>query len=197
MSTLSIAVALIVGVLASAPAGAEQSAEIGLATVYGADMAGRPTASGEPYDDSARTAAHKSYPLGTRLKVTHLGTGRSVVVRVNDRGPASPTRIVNLSGRAAHELGFDAGLARVQLDVIELGDGKPASSTPPAAAKAPAMGAKAPSAAVKAPPPAVAAIPSANPSRRSQCLAEAKLLGLSGDFLRRHLRTCMASKRGE
>jgi len=91
---------------------------VGLASWYGSFHQGLVTASGETYDMRRLTAAHRSLPLGTRLRVTNLENGRVVRVRVNDRGPYVPGRIVDLSREAAHVLGMvDRGLTLVRLDV--------------------------------------------------------------------------------
>jgi rare lipoprotein A len=93
--------------------------ETGLASFYARKFDGRRTASGERYDENALTAAHPTFPFGTRLRVTNLANGRSVEVTVNDRGPFAPDRIVDVSRRAARELGFlEAGTARVRVEVI-------------------------------------------------------------------------------
>jgi hypothetical protein len=77
------------------------------------------TASGERFNKSAMTAAHKTLPMHTRVRVTRLDTGRSVLVRINDRGPFSPGRIIDLSDAAADALGMKAiGLAHVKIDVV-------------------------------------------------------------------------------
>jgi rare lipoprotein A len=77
------------------------------------------TANGERYSMHALTAAHRDLPFGTRLRVTSLETGRSVVVRVNDRGPSSPDRLIDLSYSAARIIGLVGhGRMRVRLDVI-------------------------------------------------------------------------------
>ena len=90
-----------------------------MASFYGHEFAGRRTASGERYDPHRLTAAHRTLPFGTLLRVTNLDNGRSVVVRVNDRGPQRQDRIVDLSKRAAQRLGFaDAGLARVRIEPL-------------------------------------------------------------------------------
>jgi rare lipoprotein A len=89
---------------------------IDVASWYGEWHHGRPTASGEPYDMTALTAAHRSLPLGACVEVTHLGNGRRVNVRVNDRGPYIHGRTIDLSHRAAEDLGMvDDGLARVRI----------------------------------------------------------------------------------
>ena len=96
----------------------------GLASYYGAAFHGKITASGRPFDMNAMVAAHPSYPFGTLLRVTNLSNGRSVQVRVQDRGPAprpqSEGVIIDLSQRAAELLGFiRQGRARVRLEVLE------------------------------------------------------------------------------
>lgn len=95
--------------------------EVGLASWYGREHHGRRTASGEPFDMEAFTAAHRSLPFGTWVRVTHLATGRAVTVRINDRGPWVGGRVIDLSRRAAHALGILAdGVARVRLEVMRL-----------------------------------------------------------------------------
>jgi rare lipoprotein A len=95
------------------------SAETGIASYYGEQFCGRTTASGERYDPDKLTAAHPSYPLGTRVRVTNLKNGRSVVVRINDRGPYTSGRIIDLSARAAKEIGLLAdGIAKVLVQVV-------------------------------------------------------------------------------
>lgn len=92
----------------------------GIAAYYSNVFQGRTTASGDRYDKNALTAAHNTYPFGTRLKVTNLENNKSVIVLINDRGPTTKGRIIDLSRRAAEELGFiRAGLTRVKLEVIE------------------------------------------------------------------------------
>lgn len=93
--------------------------QVGTASWYGEYFEGRPTASGEPYNMYDLTAAHMTLPLGTLVKVTNLRNRRSVIVRINDRGPVVPGRIIDLSYNAAHFLRFDQrGIQRVRLDVI-------------------------------------------------------------------------------
>jgi peptidoglycan lytic transglycosylase len=96
----------------------------GLASYYGKGFHGKITASGRPFDMNAMVAAHPSYPFGARLRVTNLANGRSVDVRVQDRGPAPPERkqgvILDLSRGAAQRLGFvRQGRTRVRLEVLE------------------------------------------------------------------------------
>ena len=94
--------------------------QIGTASWYGSYFQGRATASGEPYDMYDLTAAHPTLPLGSWVRVTNLHNGRAVVVRINDRGPIVPGRIIDLSYNTARVLHFDAkGLQRVRLDVIK------------------------------------------------------------------------------
>lgn len=93
--------------------------QVGTASWYGEYFEGRPTASGEPYNMFDMTAAHPSLPLGTYVKVTNLRNRRAVIVRINDRGPVVPGRIIDLSYGAATALNFQArGIQRVRLDVI-------------------------------------------------------------------------------
>jgi rare lipoprotein A len=92
---------------------------VGTASWYGKQFEGKLTATGEPYDMHEFTAAHMTLPLGTWVKVTNLNNGNWVVVRINDRGPVVPGRIIDLSYGAARMLNFKArGLARVRLDII-------------------------------------------------------------------------------
>jgi rare lipoprotein A len=88
----------------------------GIASYYGPGLHGRPTASGERFNQNAMTAAHRKLPFGTCLRVVNMENGRSVDVRVNDRGPYKEGRIVDVSLAAAKKLGLvDKGLARVRL----------------------------------------------------------------------------------
>lgn len=97
--------------------------EEGLASWYGPRFHGRPTASGEPFNMYAFTAAHRILPLGTYVLVTNLENGRRVVVRINDRGPFVPGRIIDLSYAAARALGMlERGVVRVR--VVALAEGK-------------------------------------------------------------------------
>lgn len=97
--------------------------EEGKVAYYGRKFAGRKTASGERFNPGAMTMAHKTLPFGTRVKVTNLKTGKSVVVRVNDRGPTTPDRIGDVSQAAAAKLRMlKSGVVQARLDV--LGGGK-------------------------------------------------------------------------
>jgi rare lipoprotein A len=90
------------------------SAQSGIASVY---SEGGRTANGERISTGALTAAHRSLPFGTKVRVTNQSNGRSVVVRINDRGPFVKGRIIDLTPAGAHELGF-SGLAHVTVDVV-------------------------------------------------------------------------------
>jgi rare lipoprotein A len=93
--------------------------QVGVASWYGEQFQGKETASGEPFNMEDFTAAHPTLPLGTYVKVTNLRNSRSVVVRINDRGPVVDGRIIDLSYNAARSLGFkDNGLQRVRLDLV-------------------------------------------------------------------------------
>jgi rare lipoprotein A len=101
-------------------AGATQE---GLASFYGKEFDGRKTSNGEIFHKDDLTAAHRSYPFNTTLRVTNLKNGEQVKVRVNDRGPVKPERIIDLSYGAAKVIGLDRmGLARVRLEVLDWGE---------------------------------------------------------------------------
>ncbi|HEY0310858.1 MAG TPA: septal ring lytic transglycosylase RlpA family protein [Allosphingosinicella sp.] len=91
----------------------------GNASYYGNELAGNRTSSGERFDPHAYTCAHRSLPLGTKLRVTNLANGRSVIVRVNDRGPFTRGRILDMSLAAARDIAMiGPGHARVRLEVV-------------------------------------------------------------------------------
>jgi rare lipoprotein A len=93
--------------------------QIGRASWYGKLFQGHETASGEDFDMNAMTCAHRSLPMGSLIKVTNLRNNKSVIVRVNDRGPVPRNRVIDLSYAAAHFLGFGArGTAPVRLELI-------------------------------------------------------------------------------
>jgi rare lipoprotein A len=107
-------------VLAVAGCHQPTTVEEGVASFYADSLHGRPTANGETYDHQAYTAAHRSLPFDTRVKVTNLDNGRSVRVRINDRGPYVEGRIIDLSGAAARELRMEeTGTARVRLEISD------------------------------------------------------------------------------
>jgi len=92
---------------------------IGAASWYGPGFNGKKTASGEIFDETKLTAAHKTIPLGRRARVTHLGNGKSVEVLINDRGPYVEGRMIDLSHAAAKVLGMiDDGIAKVQVELL-------------------------------------------------------------------------------
>jgi rare lipoprotein A len=112
-----LAAAVLVAACAARPAAA--LAEKGVASWYGGKFHGRQTASGERFDKDDITAAHRTLPFGTMLRVHNLDNGDELVVRVNDRGPFVHGRVLDCSERAAKELGFwSAGTARVRLEVL-------------------------------------------------------------------------------
>lgn len=99
--------------------------QTGKASFYADKFEGTTTASGDKYRHSKLTAAHKTLPFGTRVKVTNLSNNQSVEVVINDRGPYVENRIIDLSKAAAEKLGFiNQGLADIRLEVIDAGDGK-------------------------------------------------------------------------
>jgi rare lipoprotein A len=103
---------------------ATMAAEEGLASWYGGHFQGRQTANGEIFDTNKLTAAHKSLPFGTIVQVLHKESGRSVQVRINDRGPFVAGRIIDLSQAAADAIGLTAqGVAPVKLTIIKPGSG--------------------------------------------------------------------------
>ena len=94
-------------------------AQSGVASYYGPGFHGRRTANGETFNMHAMTAAHRTLPFGTQLKVTNLSNGRTAIVRVNDRGPYAHGRIIDLSVAAAKQIGSTgSGTARVTLEVL-------------------------------------------------------------------------------
>ena len=96
---------------------------LGIASFYGPDFHGKLTANGEVYDMYGLTAAHKTLPLNTIIRVTNMANRRNLIVRVNDRGPYIAGRILDLSYGAALKLGFvNQGTTRVKIEIIEIGD---------------------------------------------------------------------------
>lgn len=93
--------------------------EVGLASWYGIDRQGQPTASGELFDNQRLTAAHRKLPFGTTVRVTNLKTFESLLLRINDRGPGVSGRVLDVSTAVARQLGFlESGLARVEIQVV-------------------------------------------------------------------------------
>ena len=152
--------------------------ETGYATYYAADMEGRLTASGEPYDAEQLTAAHKTIPIGSMVRVTNQKTKRHVVVRINDRWGGGENRIINVSKHAAEQLDFGkSGLVFVHVDVESV----------------PTKSATASSAQRAAPlPERIEETESVSHSKRSICQNEADILGLTGEFFRNHVAGCLA-----
>jgi rare lipoprotein A len=97
--------------------------QVGIASYYSDRFHGRRTANGERYDKDGLTAVHHTLPFGTVIRVVNLENDRSIEVRVNDRGKLRRGRILDLSRRAARELGFvHSGLANVELEIVAQGD---------------------------------------------------------------------------
>lgn len=118
---------------------AEGFRERGIASWYGRRYHGQRTSSGEPYDMYAMTAAHPTLPIPSYVRVTHAANGRSVVVRVNDRGPFHADRVIDLSYTAALKLGYvHAGSAPVDIEIIAPGGRAAAPDVPPPPAPVPA-----------------------------------------------------------
>lgn len=125
----------------SAPTTAHRTVQFGVASYYGAWHRGRITASGVPFDDRKLTAAHRTLPLGTHVKVTNLKNGRSVVVKINDRGPYVHHRLIDLSAAAARVLGFThRGVAPVKVRVVPPPDRQPDVNQADAARRPPVSG---------------------------------------------------------
>lgn len=154
-------------------------AETGVATYYGADIEGRLTASGERYAPELLTAAHKTIPLGSTVRVTNLRSNQQVVVRINDRWGGGGDRVINLSKQAATELGFgSSGMISVRLNVESLSAQKivhPVTRVQPL-------------------PSRIEESSSKDHSRRNFCQNQAEILGLSGDFFKNHVAACMMQK---
>ena len=120
----ALAILLVLGLYscktASSPArkgNARVSTETGMASFYANKHNGNKTANGERYQSTKLTAAHQTLPFGTMVKVTNLSNGKSVEVRINDRGPYAKGRIIDLSRSAAKKIGMiDAGVAKVKLE---------------------------------------------------------------------------------
>jgi len=121
MKSLPIIIALIiVSVIAKS-----QITEIGLASFYADKFDGRITASGAIFDQNKMTAAHRTLPFGSKVKVININNRKSVIVEINDRGPFVKDRVIDLSKAAATKLGFiNNGVAQVKVEVISLGESK-------------------------------------------------------------------------
>ena len=124
MNRRHLLIATLLVLAATAPAevaraSAMESVQTGIASFYASFFHGRKTANGERYDEGALTAAHRTLPFGTRVRVTNLDNQKTLLLRINDRGPFVGNRIIDLSRAAAHTLGFvQKGLARVKVEVL-------------------------------------------------------------------------------
>lgn len=151
-------------------------AETGTATIYAAEMEGRYTASGEPYDPELLTAAHKTIPLGSLVRVRNLKSDAQVVVRINDRWGGGGDRVINLSKHAAMELNFgSAGTAPVRLEVESLAHKQAVTAVSRAETLPARLGEN-----------------ELNHSKMQLCQNEAEILGLSGDLFHNHIKLCLA-----
>ena len=113
-----MATVVVLAVLGVAAIVAAQASEEGVANFYSDKFQGKKTSSGEVYDKDGLTASHKKLPYGTKVKVTNVENGKSVVVTINDRMKSSNPAVIDLTRRAAEELGFaKAGKAKVKLEV--------------------------------------------------------------------------------
>jgi rare lipoprotein A len=122
LAVLGLSGVLLTTVPDAACSGSSQPRQVGWASWYGKHHEGRKTASGERFSMRQLTAAHRSLPLGTKVKVTNLRTGQHVVVRINERGPyeGGKRRIIDLSEAAAKRVGvLDRGIEWVQVVVVE------------------------------------------------------------------------------
>lgn len=108
------------GIDTSSPRIATKGRQFGIASFYGKRFAGRLTANGERFDPRKLTAAHRTLPFGSKVRVTNRRNGKSVVVRINDRGPFHPNRDIDLSRKAAERIGLiDQGIGPVQIAPLE------------------------------------------------------------------------------
>jgi len=115
-----IAVAVVLFVVLGMAAIAAAQSEEGVANFYNDSFQGKKTASGEPYDKNGLTAAHKKLAYGTKVKVTNVANGKSVVVTVNDRLASSSPAVIDVTRRAAEELDFvKSGRTTVKLEVVK------------------------------------------------------------------------------
>lgn len=120
MHLISVGCLAMVAGLAQTPSNTQASERTGVCSYYARMHNGHVTAGGEKFDSNAMTAAHRSLPMGTKLKVTNLANGKSVVVTVNDRGPFVKGRSLSVTRRAAEELGFrKQGVAKVKFEQVQ------------------------------------------------------------------------------
>ena len=120
---LAIAVALLAacGGAQKPQTGKPSNLQTGYATWYGGELQGGPTASGERFNKNAMTAAHRTLPMGTHVRVTNQNNGRTVILRINDRGPyGNKHRVIDVSEAAARKLGMiEAGVVPVRIEVMK------------------------------------------------------------------------------
>jgi rare lipoprotein A len=119
---MNIFKALVAGGLLSCAGAVVAATDLGsgIASYYAREFKGSRTANGEKFDPGAFTAAHRTAKFGSRIKVTHLGNGKDVVVRINDRGPWTKGRIIDISYAAAKQIGMHrSGTARVKLTLLD------------------------------------------------------------------------------
>ena len=114
-----VAIAAVAACTLAAPAARAADPESGLAAVYNDRLTGRKTASGEKYDRNKLTAAHKALPFGSNVRVTNPANKKSVVLRINDRGPTQAGRVLDISPAAARALGIHPrGMAKVDVEPV-------------------------------------------------------------------------------
>jgi rare lipoprotein A len=120
MHLISVGWVAMVAAIAQTPSNTQASETTGLCSYYARTHNGHVTAGGEKFDSNAIRAAHRSLPMGTKLKVTNLANGKSVVVTVNDRGPFVKGRSLSVTPRAAEELGFrKQGVTKVKFEQVQ------------------------------------------------------------------------------
>lgn len=121
LSASLVAALLLIGVDAQAAGVSPGQTQKGVASYYHNSLHGRKTASGQIYNKNKLSAAHKTLPLGTKVRVTDVKTGKEIVVRINDRGPFVKGRVIDLSRSAAKELGIiQRGVAKVEVEVLSV-----------------------------------------------------------------------------
>jgi rare lipoprotein A len=182
MTALSLAQAPSSRLKVERPAQEIPAAETGIASVYSSDLEGELTASGQRYAPDRLTAAHRTLPLGTRLRVTDPATGKSVRVVVNDRWGGGPGRVVNLSLRAAEDIGLGSyGQLTVQVEVEKLGDGSVEPPEDEPVFREPLA-------------PRLESATNDPAGRTRRCENEAEILGLRDQWRENHVRTCLLRK---
>jgi rare lipoprotein A len=183
-----LATALMLVAVAPAFAQAQRAAEPlpppenGIASVYSGDLEGQVTASGRRYDSNRLTAAHRTLPFGTRVRVTDPASGKTVRVTVIDRWGGGGGRVINLSRAAAEELGIGTfGQLTVRIEVERLGDGEVEEPEDSSVVREPLA-------------PRLESTANDSTGRHAQCSNEAEILGLRDQWRDLHMRNCMARK---